>query len=82
MIVNTHTIFLAFILENVPFWQVILYLEKGSILADNIVSRECSILAGILYLQKVSNLAGYIVSRECSNSAGIIVSRKGFHFGR
>ena len=24
----------------VPFWQVILYLEKGSVLAGNIVSRE------------------------------------------
>ena len=55
----------------VPFWQVILYLENGSILAGNIVSREWfAFWQDILYLENGSILAGNIVSRE------------GFHFGR
>ena len=57
-------------ISNVPFWQLILYLEKESILAGDLIFKVCSILAGDL------------IFKVCSILAGNIVSREGFHFGR
>ena len=65
-------------ISYVPFWQLIIYLEKEyilagdiifklcSILAGNIVFRECSILTGNSGIREGFILADNTISRECS----------------
>ena len=66
----------------VPFWQVILYLEKGSILAGNTISRDGFHFGRLYFIyRRVPFWQVTLYLENGSILAGNTISREWFHFG-